>query len=493
MKRSIPVRKKLIIAGLVNIVRSIDVKDESLKKYIILLICLIPLTLSVTNNQQPKHNLLQPFYCVLEGKTYYIVYDGENVNTSGHFKNGLKYGIDTDEPRRILPVEYEKIYNPNLTLLNCFEIKRDGKVGLFNYKTGKVLEPKFDYIMPSGKEPGFEAYGYLDGQYYRIEAKTLESVLIKGFNSLDLMSSVSFNIHQSGRNAFYYTYDEAENGISPLRQAVVIPSWIEYLELLPNPYYWDVFAKDDSKEFSNSQQATVTTRVKKTLSEKLWSFIVDVYESGVDVRDYTLEAERLVVLNTSLNTMQTSTLVTNHRYAPCKEGEYRAISNFLIELKDTRLETYSNPQLYDFESRFQYLQISDNGEINRLTSNRYFDATKFVKLEERHFRGCFVNRMKKSDEDGYYNLWKFDHLAIDDLDIMRNEIFADYGYRFKSEKWQKYFAKKSWYKPRFDDVNDQLSEIDKANIQFILNMKKKMTGREKEFTKPRKDRYVAAG
>ena len=43
---------------------------------------------------------------------------------------------------------------------------------------------------------------------------------------------------------------------------------------------------------------------------------------------------------------------------------------------------------------------------------------------------------------------------------MRNEIFAEYGYRFKSEDWSNYFSQKSWYSPRYDDVNDQLTEID---------------------------------
>jgi hypothetical protein len=67
-----------------------------------------------------------------------------------------------------------------------------------------------------------------------------------------------------------------------------------------------------------------------------------------------------------------------------------------------------------------------------------------------------------------------DYLTIDDLDLMRNEIFAEYGLRFKTDKWRNYFSAQPWYRPRYDDVNDKLTEIDKHNIQLILKMRAQM-------------------
>ena len=55
---------------------------------------------------------------------------------------------------------------------------------------------------------------------------------------------------------------------------------------------------------------------------------------------------------------------------------------------------------------------------------------------------------------------------------MRNEIFADHGYIFKSQKWKDYFADKPWYTPRYEDVNDKLSVIEKINIQTISELSK---------------------
>ncbi len=52
-----------------------------------------------------------------------------------------------------------------------------------------------------------------------------------------------------------------------------------------------------------------------------------------------------------------------------------------------------------------------------------------------------------------------------DLRIMRNEIFARHGRRFKNPELRNYFISQSWYNPQFDEV--QLSEIEKRNVEFL--------------------------
>jgi hypothetical protein len=56
----------------------------------------------------------------------------------------------------------------------------------------------------------------------------------------------------------------------------------------------------------------------------------------------------------------------------------------------------------------------------------------------------------------------------EDLDIMRNEIFASYGYIFKTEKWREYFSKQEWYSQSESYSNADLSDIEKQNIEAIL-------------------------
>lgn len=57
--------------------------------------------------------------------------------------------------------------------------------------------------------------------------------------------------------------------------------------------------------------------------------------------------------------------------------------------------------------------------------------------------------------------------SADELRIMRNEIFARYGYIFQSSDLTDYFNNKSWYNPSKSNVDDQLTNVDKANIELI--------------------------
>ena len=85
-----------------------------------------------------------------------------------------------------------------------------------------------------------------------------------------------------------------------------------------------------------------------------------------------------------------------------------------------------------------------------------------------------------SFEYGRYSLASCDLLKDDDLNyipprelrLIRNEIFARYGYRFKDTVLQAYFDKQDWYKPLRDDVEQYLTPLERANIKFILEKEK---------------------
>ena len=58
--------------------------------------------------------------------------------------------------------------------------------------------------------------------------------------------------------------------------------------------------------------------------------------------------------------------------------------------------------------------------------------------------------------------------SANELRLMRNEIFARYGYIFISQDLSDYFGTKLWYKPTNSNVDDKLTAIDKSNIEQIL-------------------------
>lgn len=54
-----------------------------------------------------------------------------------------------------------------------------------------------------------------------------------------------------------------------------------------------------------------------------------------------------------------------------------------------------------------------------------------------------------------------------DLKVMRNEIYARYGYIFKTQEMKDYFNEQNWYKGKHKNVDKFLTEIERKNIEFI--------------------------
>ncbi len=64
------------------------------------------------------------------------------------------------------------------------------------------------------------------------------------------------------------------------------------------------------------------------------------------------------------------------------------------------------------------------------------------------------------------------NIMKEDLEIMRNEIFARHGYCFKKKYLREQFEEKDWYIPNTVDVKNDLTEIEKKNIAMIKKYEK---------------------
>ena len=58
----------------------------------------------------------------------------------------------------------------------------------------------------------------------------------------------------------------------------------------------------------------------------------------------------------------------------------------------------------------------------------------------------------------------------DELDIMRNEIFARHGHIFKTARFRNYFDAASWYKATVNDATGLLSETERLIIEQIVTV-----------------------
>ena len=82
------------------------------------------------------------------------------------------------------------------------------------------------------------------------------------------------------------------------------------------------------------------------------------------------------------------------------------------------------------------------------------------------------NKEQKSEEPTELTASELEDKSLDELRIVRNEIFARKGYIFNSEDLQKHFSTFDWYEPKHANVDSLLTDLDKRNIQTILELEK---------------------
>lgn len=65
-------------------------------------------------------------------------------------------------------------------------------------------------------------------------------------------------------------------------------------------------------------------------------------------------------------------------------------------------------------------------------------------------------------------------LSLNELRLLRNEIYARKGRQFKTEWLSQYFYSQPWYDPRDDNKEPELSETEKKNIDTIVLYERKL-------------------
>lgn len=169
-------------------------------------------------------------------------------------------------------------------------------------------------------------------------------------------------------------------------------------------------------------------------------------------------------------------------YAAIKYGEFISGNEFLwhaIPLSNVRIygnkffsdQTQGEFKIYDWGTRkSKGLVVSDpwRRKVNQGISEFGFISSKIDVWLKGKYPLTSYRILTESE---------LECMTAADLKIMRNEIFARLGYKFKAgSEMDKYFRSQIWYKPRFENVDHSLTEIDKINIQLILKIEKLKNG-----------------
>ena len=395
------------------------------------------------------------FY-VING-TWENPYGYENQRDRGDYK----IGVVTADNKVIVPVDFDKVYNPNGSFTDMIEVEKDGLRGLFRI-TGEVFLPAaFDGIYPSDITGVFaqvkqgEKFGWADkaGKVYFDHASHTDKRLFQSPVTNNSILQWEFS-YPGPISLLINPYEDAEYGTGIL----IYPSYVRDFGVT------DIAVSSvmlETSEYGMGMTDNVIRFEKsETISDKLSTLVAFFMESGADARGYhTSRNDLLVVDNTMKRVDYLKGLVEdNHGQDPC-EGTERTY-------KRTETGLYESS---DGHGQYTYYQVTSEGEVNELETVREFNFTKFVSIDESYFETCRYDNIPydERNEDGP-NLVIISGLSNEDLDIMRNEIFAEYGFIFKSEKWKTYFGSKPWYKSEHQNVDNLMTEQDKKNVKFIL-------------------------
>jgi hypothetical protein len=164
-------------------------------------------------------------------------------------------------------------------------------------------------------------------------------------------------------------------------------------------------------------------------------------------------------------------------------SEYDGTFTFSIKTGDTlvsgswKANKKAHVPSRSFKLTKQFFHYNSSADIDA-SMGRYAGKPKDVKRGEEDDDNN--PEIASTTEDvGKYNssavpLTKEDvaNLKKADLLIMRNSIFARHGYAFKRRDLRSFFDRQPWYIPVSNNVVDQLTEIEKKNIELLNRYEK---------------------
>ena len=408
----------------------------------------------------------------------------------------FRMGVVDEYGQEIVPVSFDKIYNPGGTVEGCIEVERDQKRGLYTLNGHSIVSTSFEALYPYRKDPDVLVQVKLDGRFGWINQR--------GTLFFDPKSHPDYQLFASplvGKRVHQWKYDIFQPGLSYLGHPyhshddfmaggiLVSPSYLNDLRVVPE-YNWNIPVDGIELDGIIMEDNHVSVVDLASISKEIKGLVTLFVESGIDARDYHFQKNNLVTFDEQASAISSIEFDGSFRYyLPHPELPFR---DALFETRELKTSAYLP---YDEMTQYSYYQIGADGEITTLETSRIFPFTKFVRIGEEHFRGTFRNyiEMTASSRRDQVNLVTSYHLTQEDLDVMRNEIFAEYGYRFQSEKWKTYFARQPWYTPRYDNVDPMLTDIDRYNIRFIHHFQQKMQDHEADYIQRDSTLYLAAG
>jgi hypothetical protein len=147
----------------------------------------------------------------------------------------------------------------------------------------------------------------------------------------------------------------------------------------------------------------------------------------------------------------------------------------LLDLRILREEFYARhgkkfdePGIRDYFNWRDWYKVAKNQAAIKLNPIEQQNVDLLYKAEWKVREGLATTALTDDTLGGMF---------AEDLRVLRNEVYARHGRVFKDPKLQKYFESQAWYKPNPDFKDDQLNEVESANLKKIVDAEASATSK----------------
>jgi len=430
------------------------------------------------------------WFAHFNNKTFYYVVKGkwdQDLDVY-HYKDTVigpyKMGLVSPDLKEIIPPEYDLIHNISGTFPDLVEVEKGEKKGFFDL-TGKIVIPvNYDQVFPIEDDVNLAVLRNGDDYFYLKKDMSVSDKVDLKIN--DFLSK----IRGIGGHSNLYT-----NALSVVTEynsrekhgAVYVPP----------SYLADLNMTSKLENFKNPLRNVTYEDVHENYNIGFSNKINDadgwLEASFYAIRDYYLggrsefyDKKNILIVDKKRNRVFAQDIATD--YSPgdgdgespegtCDVDNIKTINDSLFEVKSGAI-LYAN--MYDSTktivegSYYHYLTIKNN-KLTELPNARNFGFTKYIKMDDSYLNGCYIMQTG-NDYSDKTSKKTVSHLTPEILRYIKNEIYADYGYKFKDNRWQAVFQEMPNYgydpttqKPKEANVtvDDSLTAIDKYNINWI--------------------------
>ncbi len=415
--------------------------------------------------------------------TFFLMQSKEDLfQSNGKYNPKNKFAVLDAKGNFLLPLIYEQIGNPGFIADGYMEIKQNGKFGLYNYITKQIIQPEFSVLFPS-RIMEYIAIGEKNGTLYKIYSNgTLKAFKAEQSppNYMTLLSDYRFNYGSD----FFSFWNDVE-GFESMNEdyvyeagMVITPSYIAQLNNYPN-LIRGIWYQNDSLDLApkaavkrNTDIFAFITNLYTYVGESRGYSNQEVYLNSVDQLNRVKGSKKLYLLDDYSMQNATKSALQNAQF----------LNDSLVEVKDYQaIQEAALP--YSMYTKYTHFSISKQGDIDELGKG-IFPMTSSIELARYHFKGCFARllseeeaKVTKEFDPDYSEVEMYaytDHLSLNDLIYMRNEIYARHGMKFKDPIVSEQFKKFSWYRGTRQNVTDLLTPIERKNLELIKKIEKEL-------------------